>query len=436
MKSLFRRAAALATALVLLAAGGLPALAAPVELSLEESIALALKNNQDMKIAASAKRKSAWAVRQAEAGMWPSLTFTHTEKRYNSYNTTLLYLYGTKQYEWSNKYDNLLTFSLPLYSGGRLDGQLDAAQLNLRVADLGVTATRQQLTQIVTADYFSVLQYRNSQKVSQETVDNYVRHLKNVNLQFEAGVVAKSDVLASETSLANAQVNLIKTQNNHVLAVSALNNAIGLPLDTELALKKDLRYEEYTKTLEECSRYALANRPELAQYRAKIDIARDDVKVARSGFLPQVSFTATQDWYDSEYPGDHNKNWMVGVTASLNVFDSGLTNSKVRQAEEGLASAREQAEQKREAVLLEVRQYYLSMREAEKRIEASQVGVNQAEENLRIAELRYSAGVGTNLDVLDAVLSLNTARLSNIQALYDYNTNKAQLNRAIGTPVK
>ncbi|HWQ60745.1 MAG TPA: TolC family protein [Negativicutes bacterium] len=436
MKPSFRYLAGLFTALFLLAVPGQVSLAAPVELSLDDSIALALKNNPEIKLADSARKKSLWAVRQAAAGMGPNLAFTHTDKRYDSFNTTKLYLYGIKQYEWSNKYDNLLTLSLPLYSGGKLDGQLDAARLGFKVADLGVAATRQQLTQTVTTYYFGVLQYRNSLQVSRQTVDNYVRHLKNVQLQFEAGVVAKSDVLASEVSLANAQVNLIKAQNSHVLAVANLNNAIGLPLDSELALKEDLKYTEYAQTLDECAKYALVNRPELAQYQAKVAIAGDDVKVARSGYLPQVNFSATQDWYDAEFPGNDNKTWSVGVAASFNVFDSGLTRSKVRQAQEGLATAREQAGQKRDAVLLEVRQYYLSMREAEKRIEASQVGVNQAEENLRIAELRYSAGVGTNLDVLDAVLSLNTAKLSNIQALYDYNTNKAQLNRAMGTPVK
>lgn len=436
MKPRYRYLAGLLAALVLLAVPAPKSLAAPIELSLDDSIALALKNNPEGKLAESARKKSLWAVRQAAAGMGPSLAFTHTDKRYDSYNTTLLYLYGLKQYEWSNKYDNLLTLSLPIYSGGKLDGQLDAARLSLRIADLGVDATRQQLRQIVTTDYFAVLQARNSLQVSRDTVDNYNKHLKNVRLQFETGVVAKSDVLASETSLANAQVNLIKAENSHVLAIANLNNAVGLPLDTELALKEGLRYEQYSRTLEECSQYALANRPELAQYQAKVAIAGDDVKVARSGYLPQVTFSATQDWYDAEFPGNDNKNWAIGLIAALNVFDSGLTRSKVRQAQEGMATAQEQAGQKRDAVLLEVRQYYLSMREAEKRIEASQVGVNQAEENLRIAELRYSAGVGTNLDVLDAVLSLNTARISNIQALYDYNTNKAQLERAMGTPVK
>jgi len=273
-------------------------------------------------------------------------------------------------------------------------------------------------------------------QISQETVDNYAGHMKNVQAQYDAGMVAKSDVLASEVSLANAQNSLIKAQNNYQLAVSSLNNAIGLPLDSELKLKEDLKYEPYSLTLDDCARYAMANRPEIAEYQAKIAIARDDVKIAKSGYRPTVEFTAAQDWYDNKLPGSKNSNWLVALTLSWKIFDSGLNNAKVKQAQSSVDTALEQARQKRDAILLEVRQYYLSMQEAEKRIDTSKAAVKQAEENLRIAEVRYNAGAGTNLDVLDAVLSLNQAKTNYIQALYDYNTSKAQLDKAMGVPVK
>ncbi|WP_425058292.1 hypothetical protein SCACP_29370 [Sporomusa carbonis] len=408
-----------------------PVLAAPIELSLDDSIALALKNNPDITIAKADREKSLWAVKQAQAAKGVTVSYVHTDERYNTPPTYLI-----PRYTWTTKFDNEVSLSIPVYSGGNLESQIDQAKLNLRVADLNIDATKQQLKQSVTAYYFNVLQYRNELQISQETVDNYVGHLKNVQAQYDAGMVAKSDVLASEVSLANAQNSLIKAQNNYQLAVSSLNNAIGLPLDSELKLKEDLKYEPYSLTLDDCARYAMANRPEIAEYQAKIAIARDDVKIAKSGYRPTVEFTAAQDWYDNKLPGSKNSNWLVALTLSWKIFDCGLNNAKVKQAQSSVDTALEQARQKRDAILLEVRQYYLSMQEAEKRIDTSKVAVKQAEENLRIAEVRYNAGVGTNLDVLDAVLSLNQAKTNYIQALYDYNTSKAQLDRAMGVPVK
>lgn len=219
------------------------ALAGPVELSLDEAVAMAFKNNADVMLARISREKSQWAVKQAEAGKGFTLNFTHTDQRYNGYNTKQLYLNGTYQYAYSNKFDNQLTLGLPIYSGGKLEGQIDKAKLSFKVADLGVAGSEQQTRQSITTYYFTVLQCANNLRISQDTVANYTGHLKNVDAQFAVGIVARSDVLASQVSLANAQNSLTKAENSYQMAVSTLNNAIGLPLSSELKLKNDLEYD-------------------------------------------------------------------------------------------------------------------------------------------------------------------------------------------------
>lgn len=118
--------------------------------------------------------------------------------------------------------------------------------------------------------------------------------------------------------------------------------------------------------------------------------------------------------------------------ANWNIFDSGVTGAKVKQAESSLNKAREQAVETGNSVELEVRQADLSMKEAEKRIGATQVAVDKAKEDLKIAQTKYYAGAGTNLDVIDAQLALVQAGTNYTEALYDYNTNQAKLQKAIG----
>ena len=416
---------AIAVAVVLCQA----ALAAPVELTLDDSIAMAMKNNYDIKYANSSREKSYWALKQAEKSKGVSLTFTHIDERYKP---TSLYYSST----YTNYFDNELALTLPLYSGGKLDDQIEQAKLDLKVADLDIAAAAQQLKQTVVADYFTVLEYRNEVQVDQETVRNYEDHLNLVNAKFAVGLVAKTDVLSSQVNLATAQDTLIKAQNNYNNAVATLNNAIGLPHGTELNLKDEFTYETYPLSLEQCLEQAIANRPEIAQYQAKVASAEYDVKIAKSGYLPTVNLTAAQDWNDAHLLGTDNSNYLVELTTSLNVFDTGLTDSKVKQAQHNVDMTKDKAAQERDTILLDVRQYYLSMHEAEKRMDTTKVSVNQAEENLMIAKAQYDVGVCTNLDLLDDVLSLASAKKNYIQALYDYNTNKAQLERAIGRPVE
>ncbi len=422
--------AGITIAALLLLAGGRPALAQAVELSLGDSIAMALKNNADILIAKSDREKTYWALKQARAGKGVSLGYTHSDSRYNTPPTR-----SWPEYVYTTAFDNEISLSVPVYSGGKLESQISQAELNLKVADLNIEATRQQLKLDVTTYYYNVLQCRNELKVSQETVGDLAAHLKNVQAQYDVGIVAKSDLLSSEVQLANAQDSLIKAENQYELAVATLNNAIRLPLDSELILKEDLSYEKYDVTLAACSRQALASRPEIAQYQTNIAIAREDVKIAQSGLKPSVTFAAAQDWYDDQLPGAKNSNWLVSLTLSMNVFDAGLTHAQISQAQYSLAKAREQARQNQDAILLEVREDYLSMREAEKRIETSRVAVNKAAEDVKIAEVRYNAGIGTNLDVIDAVLALNEAKMNYFEALYDYNIGKAKLDRAMGVAV-
>lgn len=119
----------------------------------------------------------------------------------------------------------------------------------------------------------------------------------------------------------------------------------------------------------------------------------------------------------------------------MNIFDSGVTLSKVHAAEEKLLQAEETYRDTVNSVELEVRSNYLGLREAEKRISTTQVAVAKAEEDFHIAQVRYMAGVGTNLDVIDAQVALTEAKTNFVNALYDYNTSKIALETSMGVPV-
>ena len=158
--------------------------------------------------------------------------------------------------------------------------------------------------------------------------------------------------------------------------------------------------------------------------------------MAQAGQLPQVALAAS-DYSDDKkaFGNDLGDKWSVGVTANWNLFDSNVTKAQIRQAEAANRKAKETASQKKDGIQLEVRQAYLTMIAAEKNIQTTKVAVDQAQEDYKIAQVRYSAGVGTNIDVIDAQVALTSAQTNYIQSLYDYNTSKASLDRAMGIPV-
>lgn len=416
-KSVRNSAKLIAAVLVMLNAS--VAFAAPVELSLSDSVALALKNNPSIKMAQSDKDKSQWGVNEAQAGRLPTVSLgnSYSLKDHNPAGTDDLS--GSLRMNWQ------------LYSGGRVEGQIDQAKRGVGVADLGVEKTKQQLKLDTTTAYFTILQTKNLVEVNQQSVSNLQEHLNSVQAKYDVGVVAKSDVLRAEVELANAQQNLIKAQNNYDLAVAGLLNTMTIDPGTELTLTDTLGYSKYDKTLDD-SLQAAQTRPDVAQAEENVKIAETAIKMAKSGKLPSVSLSASNGWNGSVLPGSGDDDWSVGLSASWSIFDAGSTNAKVKQADASLDKSQEQLVQVKNSAALEVRQNYLSMQEAEKRIDTNKVAVGKAEEDLVIAREKYNAGVGTNLDVIDAQLALTQAKTNEIQALFDYNVNVAKIDKAIG----
>ena len=404
-----------------------PVLAAEsMNLTLEEGIKLALENNHSIQQTESDAASSQWSLKEAKGSKGITITWNSTANKIG----------GTYYTTRDKDYSNTLSASIPVYSGGALEGNIKNAQIGVEVGDLSLENTKQSVKLETTEDYYRIMQCRNLVKVQEESVEKLQQHLKNVTAQYTVGTVAKSDVLRSQVELASASQNLVSARNNYDLAMSAFNNVVGLPLDTVINIEGDLNYEKYDLQLDNCIDYALRHRADgIAADKAVMQM-KTAIKTAQAGQLPQVSLAASKYIDDNKAFGKEvTDKWTVGITANWNLFDSNVTYAKVRQAEEQSRKSVEIAKQKKDAIQLEVRQAYLNMIAAEKNIQTTKVAVDQAQEDYKIAQVRYSAGVGTNIDVIDAQVALTSAQTNYIQALYDYNTSKASLDRAMGLPI-
>ena len=288
------------------------------------------------------------------------------------------------------------------------------------------------------SDYYTLIMYRNLVDVAQQSVRDYDGHVTNVQAQYNVGLVASSDVLASRTNLADAQTTLITRQNSADVAETDLNIVIGYPVSTSIeTADKEMRYLPYNVTLEQAKAYALLHRATLVKSAMDVKSAEESVKQAKAGYLPTVSLTAGKNYAsDDNYRGTSNNGWSVGANASLDIWDGGSTRNTIKVREAQLESAKEANLAAVDGVLHDVESAYLNLRAAEQTISSTKVAVEEGQESFRIASLRYRAGVGSNLDVLDAETSLTTARNNYVQALYNYNIYVATLEQAVGVPLE
>lgn len=417
--------ALIATGLLTAAVSGTAFAADTVQLDLHDSVQMALENNRTIRQALTDVDTAKWSLSSARRTMGPTLNWAATALRNDDQKSNIL----------GNQYGHELQVGMPLYNGS-VKGQIKQARYGLNAQDLTLEQTKQTIRYTATAAYYQILQDRNLIDVEQESVNTLQEHLDNVNAQYRVGTVAKSDVLASQVQLANAQQALVSAQNNYDIAVSSLNNIIGLPTDTVLDIRDQLKYTKYDLTQDDCTNYALDNRADGAAARYAVKVAEAGVDTAKAGYQPTVNAVASKTIAgDREFRKNQAESWKAGLQASWDVFDNGLTQASVNSANMALAKAKEAAAQTDDQIRLDVRTAYLGLQAAEKNIQTTSVAVTRAEEDYKIAQVRYSAGVGTNLDVMDANEKLTTARTNYYTALYNYNTSKAALDKAMGIPV-
>lgn len=408
-----------------------------VDLNLPKTVQMALDYNRDIKNSQYALKKAEYTIDEAKAGKAPVVDYTFNTQR--SRATDGILAASRSKDAISNAFGNNLSVTIPLYTGGKVEGNIDVAKLGKTNAQEDILRVEQATKYSAIQGYYGLLAYQELQGVYHEAVDNLQGHLDNVQAQYNVGTKARVDVLSSDVSLANAKTTAITADNNVAVAESNLNNILGLPLETKLNLADhQLPFDTYNISLQEATDYAMKYRPEVLQAAIAVQQAERNIDIANAGNRPTVAITGGNNWADNTFPGiDANKrSWNIGAGVTYNFYDGGATKAKVNQAKQDLLVARETEQKTREAVQLEVKQAYLNIRSAAQKVEETQTVVDQARENYRIQNIRYQAGVGINLDVLDAQLSLNEAQVNHIQALYDYNVGIAKLEQVMGVDVE
>lgn len=403
--------------------------AAAMDIDLKGAVTTAIQNNRDITIAELKRREAEADVSAAAAKKNPSVTYSWDRNQYSSDSKSALQT-GT-----NHGYSQSLSVSWPIWTFGKVEGAIDAARYQKNIADLDVYKTEADTKLAAVQAYYQYLEAIKLAEVQAQSVTDYASHLNNVQQQFDAGIVAKLDVLSSNVSLANAKQKSIAADNTRDVAEANLNNIMRVPMNTTLnPLDKNFPEPEFDLTMEQAILMAQKYRWELVEADYGVKAAEASLRSAKAGYLPTVSVGGGYSWKEASVTAVDKDDWAVQGGLSWSLWDGGATQASVKKADAAVKTAQETLLQAREKIELEVRQDYLNVLSYKEQIRAAEASVAQAEEAYKIATVRYSSGVGINLDVLDAELALNTARTNYITALYNYNIGLATLEHAMGVP--
>jgi len=393
-------------------------------LTLPEAIALALRQHPTIRAAQEGRSAAEARVPQAQAAYFPTLDWISSATRSRTFFSS------TSRAVTSTFLSTGIEGRQLLFDFGRTTALVEEARANLRVSDAELERVRQVIVLNVQQSYLLLLQARRLVGVADASLQRAELNLRSARGFFEVGTKPKSDVTKAEVEVANARVTVIRARNAVRLAETSLANAIGLDTTPALEIQDILGFTPAAFDPQALLQEALRNRPELVQQRARLEAAQAQLAGARSAFGPELSASAAFGGSSADFPLEER--WSVGLQLSWNLFQGGFTTNRLRETQALVETARANSESLELQVRTEVEQSHINVVEAAERIAANEKAVESARENLRLAQGRYDAGVGTILDLTDAQLSLSAAEADQVRALTDHQVGLAVLERAIG----
>jgi outer membrane protein TolC len=403
--------------------------------TLQDVIREALQVNLQVKISQEEKASAIAQQKVQRSNFFPSLSAQYRYVR----NDEEFFRRGFGIIRPEEEYDFSTGFSQPLFTGFALINQYKLAQLGVNAAELSEDLSRQDVVVSAKRDYFTVLKNKKLLNVAVETVGQIEAQRVVAENFYNVGMTPLNDLLEVEVFLANANQLLIVAENDLASAEAQLNTLLRRPVNSAVLIEDILEHVPVDRSIDECLSAAVSNRIELKLADLEIQNAEKQLELARKDYYPTVSlegrYTQTgTDWTADKGLSDFDDpyRWDITAVARWDFWQWGKTyygvDSRLRKKYQAEIRKKELTDQ----IHLEVKRAYLKTIETERNIVNSEKAIEQAKENLRINQERYTQQVATSTEVLDAQTLLTRTEAIYYSALYDYKIAKAFLYRAMG----
>ena len=398
-----------------------------IDMTLDKCIEIALGNNPQINAAFQDILASDSRIKQVWANYFPQLSW---QTGYTK----------IKQLQLSDALGRNLTFNYYLLGQVTLQQMLydfGVTQNQATIRKLDYEAYKSSLEAVVndiifqTKDaYYALLYAFEGKKVAQDTVDKFNLFYEQAKAFYEIGMNPKVDVTIAETNLSNAKLQLIQADNAVNLAVAKLNNIMGVPFIDKYNVTERLVYHPVSITFNQAIDIAREARPELKQAELKVESANQTLKLAKKSYFPTLSFEG--QYMRGGKSWNSNYGYNVGGYLTFPTVNGMRIRNEIKEArylyDKELANAANTQNQ----FFLEILNAYLTLEEKRSQMPVAMLQVKQSKENYELSYGRYRVGEASPTELKDAQILYQQAQLSYYNALYQYNTAKASLEKAIG----
>jgi outer membrane protein len=400
--------------------------------TIEQAVAVAQAHNPEIEIARKKVQGARGGWVEARSGYLPWLSSTGlVDKRQQQTETRLR----------DEDYNVILKLEQNLYTGGAVPSQVAIARLNIEKQNYELQETASRVAMDVRIAFNELLLNRAKVGVRQNSVRVLEEELKSQQQSFSAGIVGNLNVQRAEVALANEQPEFFNAQTQLKNSYLRLGDLFGTEVrprgeTAPFEVSGELQYQPNHPDLNDCLARADANRPVIKARQKDIEIEDRQYILDRSAMRPHVRAFSGYEVYserDPEVGQEFNYGGVVGINATWNIFDGFATKGRMQATRARRDAAVQALAAARRSVASEVRSAFFDLQQAQRVLENETRNVQAADEALDIAKSNFAAGLGTQLDILQAASDVTRTRTTRLSAIYLHNVALARLAHACGS---
>jgi outer membrane protein len=403
-----------------------PLRAEEIYLTLDEAIAMALRDNRDILLKAQAVKKAKEKVAESKASLFPSLTFSASWADTRGYYDKNVGQSSTQT-----------TLKQYLYKGGKIINTIKYNGYNFELSQSLLDQAKLEIALNVKKAFYTLMLAMKFSQLNKDILENTTEHFESLRKRYNSGEASESELLQVESSINSVQQEYEASLNQAESSGALLRNLLYLDESVFIKTNDEFKYEPIEIAYTEAFLNAMKMRPEIKQYEAQQKAAQKSVEISKADNRPSVY--ASWDYYSRSHAASISgvsRNWndydIIGVTFSWPIFDGWSTKSKVEQAIIEVKETQILKEKAIKNISLELKNSYLSLRDALSKIRAAESDLRVYKDNLSSVAKKYDQGMASSLDHNDAKIKYDIALFNIKLAIYDYLIAKGNFDKATG----
>ena len=391
-------------------------------LTLHEAIDTALKNNPSIQQKSKQVVVQKEALAQQDKKKSPTLSANSSYQRHGAGGVTATHQGGA--------YNTGVTLEQLIADSGKTEANIRMAQFNLLSSEYDLKAAENDLVKQIVEAYWTVLLNKGNVEIAKRKYDNFAMRKKWAESFYKVGTKAKIEVTNAASDLSTSQSELVKYETKFENSKQKLAQILSIDASEIKDFEENLIYRDDKFDTTSSMQKALSSRPEILSQKALLSASNENYSLQKKGNSPSLSAGLGYNFGDTTY--FDSDQWTAKLSASMTLFDGGITNSKIREAKAKKQIAESKLKEIEDTVKFEVGTAIVTMTQSSANYTATLEAEHAAEETLKLAQGRYKAGNGSSLEISDAIEKLANAQYNTLQAIYTFRASQAEYIRAIG----